>query len=46
METAVWIIVAAVAGIVASQIATSLVRYRRTMRRPWPKVEPQPDDDD
>jgi hypothetical protein len=46
VETAVWILVAVVAGAVASQIATSLIRYRRTMRRPWPKVQPRDDWDD
>jgi hypothetical protein len=43
----VWVVVVAVviaALVVGSQIFTSAVRYRRTMRSEWPKVEPRPDD--
>jgi hypothetical protein len=44
-----WVVVAVAvlaALLVASQVYTSAVRYRRTMRKEWPKVEPLPDDDD
>ena len=49
MRGVVWVVVllAVVIGlVVASQIYTGALRYRRTMRREWPKVEPLPDDDD
>jgi hypothetical protein len=31
---------------VAAHVALAVVKYRRTMTRPWPKVQPLPDDDD
>ena len=40
-----WLLLAAVVGLVAMHLALSLVAYRRIMRRPWPQVEPQRDDD-
>jgi hypothetical protein len=30
----------------AAQVAIAAAHYRRTMRRPWPAVEPLADDDD
>jgi O-antigen/teichoic acid export membrane protein len=40
-------VIAVAAGVlVAAQVTISLVHYRRVMRRPWPAVEPRPDDDD
>ena len=44
-----WVVVvlAVVLGlVVASQVYTGALRYRRTMRKEWPKVEPLPDDED
>ncbi|MDQ3066937.1 MAG: hypothetical protein M3R12_07290 [Actinomycetota bacterium] len=38
------LIFCALAGLVASHVAISVVSYRRTMRRPWPRVEPLHDD--
>lgn len=40
-----WILVGLVAAAVAGHVAIAAVRYRRIMRRPWPKVEPLTDDD-
>ena len=41
------ILVGVAAGaLVAAQITIALIHYRRTMRRPWPAVEPLSDDDD
>jgi len=37
---------AAAGALVAAQVTIALVHYRRTMRRPWPAVEPLRDDDD
>ena len=35
-----------VAGVVAlASVASGIVRYRRVMRRPWPKVPPRNEDD-
>lgn len=40
------IILLVVAGIVAlASLVSGLTRYRRVMRRPWPKVPPAEDDD-
>jgi hypothetical protein len=40
------IVLLAVAGIVAlASIASGIARYRRVMRRPWPKVPPADDED-
>jgi hypothetical protein len=44
-ETLVWIFVAFFAASTASSIAVAVISYRRTMRRPWPKVAPLSDDD-
>jgi hypothetical protein len=40
-----WILVAALAALVAGHVWISAVSYRRTMRREWPRVEPLTDDD-
>lgn len=40
-----WILVGVVAASVAGHIVMAAVRYRRTMRRPWPQVEPLADDE-
>ena len=40
------VIVAAATVLVVSQVWISLSHYRRVMARPWPAVEPLPDDDD
>jgi hypothetical protein len=42
---AAWILVAVVAATVAGHVLIAAIRYRRTMRRPWPRVEPLSDDD-
>ena len=49
MRSMVWIAVVVgvvVALVVASQIWSAAARYRSTMRREWPKVEPLSDEDD
>ena len=33
-------------AVAAITIAAGLMRYRRSMRNPWPTVNPTPDDDD
>jgi hypothetical protein len=43
---AAWILVAVIAAAVAGHVVIAVLRYRQVMRRPWPKVEPLPDDDD
>jgi hypothetical protein len=43
---AAWILIASVTTLVAGHIWISTAAYRRTMSRPWPRVEPLPDDDD
>jgi hypothetical protein len=40
------LILAGVIGLFATRLAVGVVEYRRTMRRPWPKVPPVEDDDD
>jgi O-antigen/teichoic acid export membrane protein len=40
------VIAVAAGALVAAQVTISFVHYRRIMRRPWPAVEPPPDDDD
>jgi O-antigen/teichoic acid export membrane protein len=40
------VIAASLGSLVAAQVTIALVHYRRTMRRPWPTVEPIADDDD
>jgi hypothetical protein len=40
-----WLLVATVTALIGSRLVIGAVAYRRTMRRPWPKVEPLPDDD-
>lgn len=40
------VVLLVVAGIVVlASLVRGLVRYRRVMRRPWPKVPPAEDDD-
>ena len=38
-------VLAAVAARVVAHVGVAVVAYRRTMRRPWPEVEPLRDDD-
>ncbi|MEO5576794.1 MAG: hypothetical protein ABIR67_01740 [Gaiellaceae bacterium] len=40
-----WIMIGTLSAIVTGHIALSIVAYRRTMSRPWPKVAPLQDDD-
>jgi hypothetical protein len=40
------LIVVGMAGYFLTQLTVSIVGYRQTMRRPWPKVPPVEDDDD
>jgi O-antigen/teichoic acid export membrane protein len=40
------VIAASLGLLVAAQVTIAVVHYRRTMRRPWPAVEPLTDDDD
>jgi hypothetical protein len=42
----VFLMLAGVLGLFVTRLAASVVGYRRTMRRPWPKVPPVEDDDD
>jgi len=39
-----WLLLAALSGLVVSHLAISVVAYRRTMSRPWPRVQPLRDD--
>lgn len=39
-------ILAGVIGFIGSHILAGVVQYRKTMRRPWPRVSPVEDDDD
>jgi hypothetical protein len=41
-----WVAVTALVVGVPANLALSAVKYRRTMRRPWPAVQPLADDDD
>jgi hypothetical protein len=43
---AAWVLVAALAALLAGHVWISVVSYRRTMRREWPRVAALPDDDD
>jgi len=43
-RTGAWLLLAALAGLVAGHLAISVVSYRRTMSRPWPAVQPLHDD--
>ena len=45
-ETGAWILLVALAALVATHLAISVVDYRRIMRSPWPAVRPLADDDD
>lgn len=42
----IWIVLAVVLALVVGHIMSTYLRYRRTMRREWPKVAPLTDDDD
>jgi hypothetical protein len=42
---AAWLMVAAAVVGVVTNVALSVAKYRRTMRRAWPAVAPVPDDD-
>ncbi len=44
-RTGAWLLLGALVGLFASHLAISVVSYRRVMSRPWPEVEPLPDDD-
>jgi hypothetical protein len=46
LRSAAVILVALVAVPVVWHVSTAVVTYRRTMRRPWPQVDPLPFDDD
>jgi hypothetical protein len=41
-----FIMLAAVCCILTGHLLVGVIAYRRTMRRPWPKVPPLEDDDD
>lgn len=45
-RTGAWLLLAALAGLITTHLAISIVSYRRTMSRPWPQVEPLHDDPD
>jgi threonine/homoserine/homoserine lactone efflux protein len=45
-RVAAWAVVAIITAEFAIWLGISIVAYRSTMRREWPKVEPLPDDDD
>jgi hypothetical protein len=38
--------VAAFAAVLTFHLVAGIIEYRKTMRRPWPDVQPLPDDDD
>jgi membrane associated rhomboid family serine protease len=40
------LMLAAVCGMISGHLLMGVTEYRRTMRRPWPKVPPLDDDDD
>ncbi len=40
------VVVAAIAAQAVTQVTLGLVKYRRTMHRPWPAVQPLSDEDD
>jgi hypothetical protein len=42
----VLLILAGAIGIIVARVTAGVLGYRRTMRRPWPKVPPVKDDDD
>jgi hypothetical protein len=43
---AVFLLLAGMIGLFATRFIVGVVEYRRTMRRPWPRVPPIDDDDD
>jgi hypothetical protein len=45
-DVGVAVIATSLGLLVAAQVTIAVVHYRRTMRRPWPAVEPLTDDDD
>jgi hypothetical protein len=45
-DPSAWILVTALGALIAIHVAVGAIAYRRTMRCPWPAVQPVPDDDD
>jgi hypothetical protein len=43
---AIFLMLTGFVGRLGTHVAIGIVRYRRTMRRPWPRVPPVEDDDD
>jgi len=43
---AVYTAIAAFAAVLTLHLLAGVIEYRKTMRRPWPKVAPLVDDDD
>jgi hypothetical protein len=43
---AIFLMLTGFIGHLGTHVAMGIVRYRRTMRRPWPRVPPVEDDDD
>ena len=43
-ETGAWLLLAALGGLLVSHLTISVLSYRRTMSRPWPRVEALHDD--
>jgi hypothetical protein len=41
-----FLMLTAVCGMIGGHLVMGVAEYRRTMRRPWPKVPPIDDDDD
>jgi hypothetical protein len=41
-----YLLIAALTLSVAANLAVGVLAYRRTMSRPWPRVQPLTDDDD
>jgi hypothetical protein len=41
-----YLMLGALCGTLSVHLAVAVVGYRRTMARPWPRVEPLDDDDD
>jgi hypothetical protein len=45
-RSAMYTALAALAAVFTMHLVAAAIEYRKTMRRPWPKVAPLPDDDD
>jgi hypothetical protein len=41
-----YLLIAAFGGRLAAHLAAGFANFRATMDRPWPQVQPRPDDDD